>query len=38
MADQEFNDHPAGNEPSPLLVFGIAVVPIVAVLSWFAFG
>jgi hypothetical protein len=26
-----------GNEPSPLIIFGIAIVPIIAVLAWFAF-
>jgi len=26
-----------GNEPSPLIIFRIAIVPIIAVLAWFAF-
>ncbi len=26
-----------GNEPSPLILFSIAIVPILAVLAWFAF-
>ena len=26
-----------GNEPSPLVLLGIAIVPILLVLAWFAF-
>lgn len=26
-----------GNEPAPLVLFGVAVIPIIAVLAWFAF-
>jgi hypothetical protein len=26
-----------GNEPSPLMLIGVAVIPIIAVLAWFAF-
>jgi hypothetical protein len=37
MADEKPTD-PVGNEPSPLLVFGAALIPIIAILSWFAFG
>lgn len=25
-----------GNEPSPLVLFGLAIIPIFAVLAWFA--
>jgi hypothetical protein len=25
-----------GNEPSPLMFFGAAIIPIIAVLAWFA--
>lgn len=27
-----------GNEPSPLVLFGLAIIPIIAVLAWFALG
>jgi hypothetical protein len=26
-----------GNEPAPLVLFGVALVPVIAVLAWFAF-
>lgn len=26
-----------GNEPAPLVLFGIAILPVIAVLAWFAF-
>ena len=26
-----------GNEPAPLVLFGLAILPIMAVLAWFAF-
>jgi hypothetical protein len=26
-----------GNEPAPLVLFGVAIIPIMAVLAWFAF-
>jgi len=26
-----------GNEPAPLILFGVALVPLVAVLAWLAF-
>jgi hypothetical protein len=26
-----------GNEPAPLVLFGVAILPIIAVLAWFAF-
>ena len=26
-----------GNEPAPLVLIGVAVLPIIAVLAWFAF-
>jgi hypothetical protein len=26
-----------GNEPAPLLLFGVAILPVIAVLAWFAF-
>jgi len=26
-----------GNEPAPLVLFGVAIIPIIAVLAWFAF-
>lgn len=26
-----------GNEPAPLVLFGVAILPVVAVLAWFAF-
>lgn len=26
-----------GNEPAPLIIFGIAVLPVIAVLAYFAF-
>jgi hypothetical protein len=26
-----------GNEPAPLLLFGAAILPVIAVLAWFAF-
>ncbi|MFK4507724.1 hypothetical protein ABIF81_002902 [Bradyrhizobium daqingense] len=26
-----------GNEPAPLVLFGLAILPIIAVLAWFAF-
>lgn len=25
-----------GNEPAPLLLFGVAILPVIAVLAWFA--
>jgi hypothetical protein len=37
MTDEKPTD-PVGNEPSPLLFFGVALIPIFAVLGWFAFG
>jgi hypothetical protein len=36
MVDKKRTD-PVGNEPSPLLLFGVALVPIFAILGWFAF-
>lgn len=29
-------DDRTGNEPAPLLLFGLAVIPVFAVLAWFA--
>jgi hypothetical protein len=26
-----------GNEPAPLVLFGVAILPVIAVLAWFAF-
>ncbi len=26
-----------GNEPAPLMLFGVAILPVIAVLAWFAF-
>jgi len=26
-----------GNEPAPLVLIGVAVLPVIAVLAWFAF-
>jgi hypothetical protein len=26
-----------GHEPAPLVLFGVAVLPVIAVLAWFAF-
>ncbi|MGY4624654.1 hypothetical protein ACVWY3_002410 [Bradyrhizobium sp. USDA 4486] len=31
------SDDRIGNEPSPLLLFGVAIIPVFAVLAWFAF-
>jgi hypothetical protein len=31
-------DDRTGNEPSPIVLFGVALIPIFAVLAWFAFG
>jgi hypothetical protein len=27
-----------GNEPSPLVLFGLAIIPLFGVLAWFALG
>lgn len=26
-----------GNEPAPLVLFGVAILPVIAALAWFAF-
>ena len=26
-----------GNEPAPLVLFGVAILPVIVVLAWFAF-
>lgn len=26
-----------GNEPAPLVLFGVAILPVIAVLAWLAF-
>lgn len=26
-----------GNEPAPLVLFGVAILPVITVLAWFAF-
>lgn len=26
-----------GNEPAPLVLFGVAILPVLATLAWFAF-
>lgn len=31
-------DDRTGNEPAPLVMFGVAIIPIFAVLAWFALG
>jgi hypothetical protein len=31
-------DDRTGNEPAPLVIFGLAIIPVFAVLAWFAFG
>jgi hypothetical protein len=36
MADERSDRE--GNEPSPLLLFGVALIPVLAILGWFAFG
>jgi hypothetical protein len=33
-----FKPNDDGNEPSPLLLIAVAVLPLVAVLGWFLFG
>jgi hypothetical protein len=31
-------DDRTGNEPAPLVLFGLAIIPVVAVPAWFALG
>jgi len=37
MADDEPTDK-TGNEPAPLLLAAVAIVPLLAVAGWFVFG
>jgi len=37
MSDQEQPDK-TGNEPAPLLLVAVAVIPLLAVAGWFVFG
>lgn len=30
-------DDRTGNEPAPLILFGVALIPVIAVLAWLAF-
>lgn len=32
------NDSREGNEPAPVLLIAVAVVPVIAVAAWFLFG
>jgi len=36
--EPKMRDDRTGNEPSPVVLFGLAVIPIIATLAWFAFG
>jgi hypothetical protein len=38
MDDDDKTSDAIGNEPSPILFFGAALLPIFAVLGWFALG